>query len=238
MAALPDLDMVRVRRWADQRIPEHVRDEIRIEVGVRGSSSVGPRGGQTGIPSGPGPKSLSFATTKTSNTGRCTGPTGTVGGIATGTPSRPTRWSPSSRRSTRTRPASSGDDRRRTTDSSARGVRFRPSKRPCRAWTLNSRRSPSTSTSLSPSKPNLQQRPRPPTLATIPPDQRTPDTDLLTLTQNLPNIPLSSLTRTPTPTTSTPTPPSNTPLQLPLRAGKLRRLTRTRTASIGEARSW
>ena len=37
VADLPELDMVRVRRWADQRIPKHVRDEIRIEVGVRGS---------------------------------------------------------------------------------------------------------------------------------------------------------------------------------------------------------
>ena len=37
MADLPELDMVRVRRWADQRIPGHVSDEIRIEVGVRGS---------------------------------------------------------------------------------------------------------------------------------------------------------------------------------------------------------
>lgn len=36
MAHLPDLDMVRVRRWADEKIPAHVRDEIRLEVGVRG----------------------------------------------------------------------------------------------------------------------------------------------------------------------------------------------------------
>lgn len=37
VADLPELDMVRVRRWADQQIPDHARDEIRIEVGVRGS---------------------------------------------------------------------------------------------------------------------------------------------------------------------------------------------------------
>ncbi len=36
MADLPELDMVRVRRWADEKIPAQVRDEIRLEVGVRG----------------------------------------------------------------------------------------------------------------------------------------------------------------------------------------------------------
>ena len=29
---LPDLDVRRVRRWCDARVPEHVRDELRVEV--------------------------------------------------------------------------------------------------------------------------------------------------------------------------------------------------------------
>lgn len=36
MAGVPELDMVRLRRWAEEKIPAHVRDEIRLEVGVRG----------------------------------------------------------------------------------------------------------------------------------------------------------------------------------------------------------
>ncbi len=36
MAGLPELDMVRARRWADEKLLAHVRDEIRLEAGVRG----------------------------------------------------------------------------------------------------------------------------------------------------------------------------------------------------------
>jgi Protein of unknown function (DUF3024) len=34
---LPELDVVRVRRWCDQRVPGHVRDKVRVEC------EVGPR---------------------------------------------------------------------------------------------------------------------------------------------------------------------------------------------------
>ena len=34
---LPELDVARVRRWCDQRVPEHARDQVRVEceVGAR-----------------------------------------------------------------------------------------------------------------------------------------------------------------------------------------------------------
>jgi hypothetical protein len=31
---LPDLDVARVQRWCDARVPPHIRDELRIEVDV------------------------------------------------------------------------------------------------------------------------------------------------------------------------------------------------------------
>lgn len=33
-AGLPDLDVARVRRWCEQRVPEHVREQIRVECDV------------------------------------------------------------------------------------------------------------------------------------------------------------------------------------------------------------
>ena len=33
-AALPELDVARVRRWCEQRVPEHVRDQIKVECDV------------------------------------------------------------------------------------------------------------------------------------------------------------------------------------------------------------
>ncbi len=36
-SSLPELDVARVRRWCDQRVPEHVRDQVRVEC------EVGPR---------------------------------------------------------------------------------------------------------------------------------------------------------------------------------------------------
>jgi hypothetical protein len=35
--ALPELDVARVRRWCEQRVPAHVRDQVRVEcdVGLR-----------------------------------------------------------------------------------------------------------------------------------------------------------------------------------------------------------
>lgn len=34
MADLPKLDMVRIRRWADEEIPEHVRDDLPVSADV------------------------------------------------------------------------------------------------------------------------------------------------------------------------------------------------------------
>jgi hypothetical protein len=31
---LPDLDVARVRRWCEQRVPEHVRDQVRVECDI------------------------------------------------------------------------------------------------------------------------------------------------------------------------------------------------------------
>jgi len=31
---LPDLDVARVRRWCDERVPAHVRDQLRVEYDV------------------------------------------------------------------------------------------------------------------------------------------------------------------------------------------------------------
>lgn len=31
---VPELDLVRVRRWAEQRVPPHARDQIRMELDV------------------------------------------------------------------------------------------------------------------------------------------------------------------------------------------------------------
>jgi hypothetical protein len=34
MAGLPELDIARVRRWCEQRVPAHVRDQVRVECDV------------------------------------------------------------------------------------------------------------------------------------------------------------------------------------------------------------
>jgi Protein of unknown function (DUF3024) len=34
VTGLPETDVVRVRRWCHDKVPEHVRDEVRIEVDV------------------------------------------------------------------------------------------------------------------------------------------------------------------------------------------------------------
>ena len=36
--ALPELDLARIRRYCDGRVPTHLRDQVRIEVDVRGRS--------------------------------------------------------------------------------------------------------------------------------------------------------------------------------------------------------
>ena len=34
MPGLPDLDIARVRRWCQQRVPEHARDQVRVECDI------------------------------------------------------------------------------------------------------------------------------------------------------------------------------------------------------------
>lgn len=34
MTGLPETDVVRVQRWCQGRVPEHIRDEVRVEVDV------------------------------------------------------------------------------------------------------------------------------------------------------------------------------------------------------------
>ena len=34
MAGLPELDIARVRRWCEQRVPVHARDQVRVECDV------------------------------------------------------------------------------------------------------------------------------------------------------------------------------------------------------------
>ena len=34
MAGLPETDIARVRRWCAQRVPEHVRDQLRVECDI------------------------------------------------------------------------------------------------------------------------------------------------------------------------------------------------------------
>jgi Protein of unknown function (DUF3024) len=34
MPGLPELDIARVRRWCEQRVPEHVRDQVRVECDI------------------------------------------------------------------------------------------------------------------------------------------------------------------------------------------------------------
>jgi hypothetical protein len=36
--AVPDLDLARIRQFCDGRIPAHLRDEARVEAGVRGKT--------------------------------------------------------------------------------------------------------------------------------------------------------------------------------------------------------
>ena len=31
---MPELDLARIRRWCEQRVPEHVRDQVRVECDV------------------------------------------------------------------------------------------------------------------------------------------------------------------------------------------------------------
>ena len=38
MSAVPELDLVRVRRYCDARVPTKLRNDVRVEVGVRGKS--------------------------------------------------------------------------------------------------------------------------------------------------------------------------------------------------------
>lgn len=38
MSAVPDLDLARIRKYCDARVPKRLRDELRVEVGVRGKS--------------------------------------------------------------------------------------------------------------------------------------------------------------------------------------------------------
>jgi hypothetical protein len=35
-SAIPELDIARVQRWCDARVPEHVRDQVRVECDVSG----------------------------------------------------------------------------------------------------------------------------------------------------------------------------------------------------------
>src|SRR6266702_8756228 len=37
-AGVPEIDVERAKRFCERRIPAHLRDEIRLEVGVRGSA--------------------------------------------------------------------------------------------------------------------------------------------------------------------------------------------------------
>ncbi len=37
-AVLPELDLIRIRRYVDARVPSHVSDQIRVEVEVRGTT--------------------------------------------------------------------------------------------------------------------------------------------------------------------------------------------------------
>ncbi|MDA8321248.1 MAG: DUF3024 domain-containing protein [Actinomycetota bacterium] len=34
MTGLPELDVARVRRWCEKRVPEHVRDQVRVECDI------------------------------------------------------------------------------------------------------------------------------------------------------------------------------------------------------------
>jgi hypothetical protein len=34
MPGLPELDIARVRRWCEQRVPEHARDQVRVECDI------------------------------------------------------------------------------------------------------------------------------------------------------------------------------------------------------------
>jgi hypothetical protein len=34
MAGLPELDIARVRRWCEQRVPEHARNQVRVECDI------------------------------------------------------------------------------------------------------------------------------------------------------------------------------------------------------------
>jgi hypothetical protein len=34
MPGLPDLDIARVRRWCEQHVPEHARDQVRVECDI------------------------------------------------------------------------------------------------------------------------------------------------------------------------------------------------------------
>ena len=34
MAGLPELDIARVRRWCQQRVPPHIRDQVRVECDI------------------------------------------------------------------------------------------------------------------------------------------------------------------------------------------------------------
>ena len=109
---LPELDVARVRRWCEQRVPAHVRDQIRVEceVAPRHLTIVECRapGRPEACRSGHGFPSHGCATPRRAGAGRCSGVTATCGSmLTTGSRHRRTLMT-SCGRSTPTRPRSSG----------------------------------------------------------------------------------------------------------------------------------
>jgi hypothetical protein len=102
-----------IRRWADRRLPEHARDQVRLEVDVTDRTVTileMPPAVATRVRPGLNPvsRSLGCATRSLATDGRCTGETGTSSSTSTSLPTpRPTSRT-SSTRSTATPPASSG----------------------------------------------------------------------------------------------------------------------------------
>jgi len=121
-----ELELTRIKRYVDARVPSRLAAQIRMEVvGARPSPSSrrGRHGVRTSVLTGRASRSLSFGSSRPSLVGRCTGATATYAGTATIGSPRPPTSTPCSRRSKQIRRRSSGVDGRRALTSRTRRVR-------------------------------------------------------------------------------------------------------------------
>ncbi len=112
--AVPETDLARIRRWATERVPAHVRDQVWIELDVDARSVTIFECRPSWNPELIGPEPTRFPIARLRYVAarkewECTGGTGTFASTATTSRRRARPSGSSSMRSMRTAPRSSGD---------------------------------------------------------------------------------------------------------------------------------